>query len=79
MPPIFGIYDRHADQLSNNVGLRLHGPDREGMDERSGRDWSRILEPRDAALDALGALFAVGGAFRLLAIHVVGKDDGDSA
>ena len=31
----------------------LYGPDREGIEERTGKDWSRILEPRDADLDAL--------------------------
>lgn len=29
------------------------GPDREAMDERSGRDWLRIVEPRDGELNAL--------------------------
>lgn len=56
MPPIFGLYDRYADQLTADVVIRLHGPDREGMDERAGKDWSRILEPRDADLDALATV-----------------------
>lgn len=53
MPPIFDLYDKHADQLTDGLVIRLHGPDREGMEERTGEDWSRIVEPRDADLDAL--------------------------
>ena len=53
MPPIFGIYDEYADQLTENVVIRLHGTDREGMEKRTGKDWSRIIEPRDAELAAL--------------------------
>jgi len=36
--------------------IRLHGPDREGMEERTGKDWSKIIEPRDADLDALAEM-----------------------
>ena len=56
MPPIFGLYERYADQLTDNVVIRLHGPDREGMEERTGQDWSKIIEPRDADLDALAGM-----------------------
>jgi uncharacterized protein YecE (DUF72 family) len=57
MPPIFGVYDRFADKLADNVVIRLRGPDREGMEERTGNDWSRkLVEPRDADLDALATL-----------------------
>ena len=31
--------------------IRLHGPDRQGMEERSANRWDRILEPRDDVLD----------------------------
>ena len=56
MPPIFGLYERYADQLTDDVVIRLHGPDREGMEERTGQDWSKIIEPRDADLDALAGM-----------------------
>ncbi len=56
MPPIFGLYEKFADQLTADVVIRLHGPDREGMEERTGKDWSKILEPRDADLDALATM-----------------------
>ena len=33
--------------------LRLHGEDREGMEERTGEDWSRIVRPKDEELARL--------------------------
>ncbi len=53
MPPIFGIYEKYADQLTDNVVIRLHGPDRDGIEGRAGSDWSKIIEPRDGDLDAV--------------------------
>jgi len=56
MPPIFGLYAKYADQLTETVVIRMHGPDREGMEEKTGKDWSQIIEPRDADLDALAKM-----------------------
>jgi uncharacterized protein YecE (DUF72 family) len=56
MPPIFGIYEKYADQLTDNVVIRLHGLDRAGMDERAGKEWSKIIEPREEELDKLARM-----------------------
>lgn len=56
MPAIFGVYATFADQLTDTTVIRLHRPDREGIEERTGADWSRIIEPRDADLDALAGM-----------------------
>ena len=56
MPPIFGIYEKFADQLTDNVVIRLHGPDREGMEERTGNDWSKIVAPKDTELVDVAAM-----------------------
>ena len=56
MPSIFEVYGKHADLLGDTVVIRLHGPDREGMEERTAGDWSKIIEPRDADLEALAAM-----------------------
>jgi uncharacterized protein YecE (DUF72 family) len=53
MPPIFELYRQFADLLTDTVVIRLHGPDREGMEDRAGKDWSKLIESRDADLDAL--------------------------
>jgi uncharacterized protein YecE (DUF72 family) len=51
MPPAAQLYDRFADSIRGFTVIRLHGPDRPGMEEKSGNRWDRILEPRDGALD----------------------------
>jgi len=56
MPPVFDVYRQYADQLAGTVVIRLHGPDRKGMEEKTGSEWSRIVEPRDADLDALAVM-----------------------
>jgi len=53
MPPVSEVYEKFAGQLTDNAIIRLHGKDREGIEQRSGKDWSKILEPHDADLDAL--------------------------
>ena len=42
--------DRFADGLGPRVCIRLHGEDREGMEERSGESWDRIIRPKDSEL-----------------------------
>lgn len=56
MPPPFEIYTKQADRLVADAVVRLHGPDREGMEARAGKDWSKIIVPRDADLDALSGM-----------------------
>lgn len=56
MPPIHETYDRAAELLEGPVVLRLHGPDRSGIEEKTGGDWSRIVEPRDAELETVAAM-----------------------
>ena len=46
MPPVAPIYARFADKLTGTGVIRLHGPDREGMEERTGKDWSKIVRHR---------------------------------
>ncbi|MBR9979379.1 MAG: DUF72 domain-containing protein [Bacteroidetes bacterium] len=36
--------------------LRLHGPDRKGIEERSGGKWNRIIEARDEELQHITEL-----------------------
>lgn len=56
MPSIFDLYAKHADQLTDTVVIRLHGPDREGMEERTKKKWSQITEPKDQELDQLAGM-----------------------
>jgi uncharacterized protein YecE (DUF72 family) len=56
MPPVTEVCDRAAELLEGPVVVRLHGPDRSGMEEKTGGDWSRIVEPRDAELASVAAM-----------------------
>ncbi len=47
MPSIFGLYDKFRDRLSDPVVIRLHGMDREGIEERTKSVWDTIVDPRD--------------------------------
>jgi uncharacterized protein YecE (DUF72 family) len=50
MPPIIDLYKKYKDYLSDPVVLRLHGPDRQGMEKRTKKIWNKIIEPRDDEL-----------------------------
>lgn len=56
MPPAAEVQARAADLLEGPVVVRLHGPDRVGMEEKSGGSWNRIVEPRDGELESVAAM-----------------------
>jgi uncharacterized protein YecE (DUF72 family) len=56
MPPVTGVYDRFRDKLVGPLVVRLHGPDREGMEERAEGRWDRILTPRDEELGSIAEM-----------------------
>jgi uncharacterized protein YecE (DUF72 family) len=54
MDDIASTIDRHEAMLGDTVCIRLHGEDREGMEERTGSDWSRIIRSKDYELLRIG-------------------------
>ncbi len=56
MPPVWEVLPRCAAALRGTVVLRLHGPDREGMEARAGKRWDRLVQPRDEELDRLAGV-----------------------
>jgi uncharacterized protein YecE (DUF72 family) len=50
MDDVASILGRIGDRLGDSLCIRLHGEDREGMEERTGADWSRIVRPKDEEL-----------------------------
>ncbi len=50
MPPIWEIYSKFRNRIKNRVVIRLHGPDREEIENASGSNWSRIIFPKDEEL-----------------------------
>ncbi len=50
MPPVWNIFKEYKDYIENTVVIRLHGPDRSGIEEITGGDWSEIVQPKDEEL-----------------------------
>jgi uncharacterized protein YecE (DUF72 family) len=50
MPPIYDVYDRYKDYIKNFTVIRLHGPDRKGIEQRTGGEWNKIVDPKDDEL-----------------------------
>lgn len=53
MPPIATIYTRFWRQIINTSVIRLHGPDRSDIEEKSKGIWNRILEPKTDELSQI--------------------------
>ncbi len=53
MPSVFDLYKTYRAQVRERVVIRLHGPDRKGMEEQTGNDWSQIVAPKDHAIVSL--------------------------
>lgn len=58
MPPIADVADEWHEWLPQDgaVVIRLHGPDREGVEEETGGKWDRLVRPRDEELAAIVGL-----------------------
>ncbi|MBN2416309.1 DUF72 domain-containing protein [bacterium] len=50
MPPVPQVLAAHKDLLSGTVVIRLHGPDRAGIEAVTKKQWNRIAAPKDAEL-----------------------------
>ncbi len=53
MPPITETFQANPQWINTCSVIRLHGPDRSGMEEKSKGAWDRILEPRDEELPGI--------------------------
>lgn len=56
MPPVFGIIEKFNNLLPDTIILRLHGPDRSGIEETTKGIWNKIVEPKDEELMHLSNL-----------------------
>jgi len=52
MPSIIGLYTRWKPHILRHklVVIRLHGPDRKGIEKRTGKRWNQIVDPKDEEL-----------------------------
>jgi uncharacterized protein YecE (DUF72 family) len=53
MPSMFETWKRYGELVRGAVVVRLHGPDREGMERETAKSWDRIVAPKDEDLARL--------------------------
>jgi len=53
MPSIFDLYTKHKGQIKDIAVVRLHGPDRKGIEKKTGKSWSQIVAPKDKDIESL--------------------------
>ncbi|MCF8243075.1 MAG: DUF72 domain-containing protein [Melioribacteraceae bacterium] len=58
MPDVTGIYKKYKDLITGKTIVRLHGPDRRGIEKKTGGDWSKIVEPKDNELHRIADMIA---------------------
>lgn len=47
MPSVWDIFKSYNELIERVAVVRLHGPDRKGIEEKTGNIWNRIVEHRD--------------------------------
>ncbi|MFH2114506.1 MAG: DUF72 domain-containing protein [Spirochaetota bacterium] len=79
MDDIAATMDRCEAMPGDTVCIRLHGEDREGMEERTGSDWSQIIRPKDDELLRIsGAVTKLLGAGKKAFINVNNHYEGSA-
>ena len=53
MPDMADIYQKYWSLISGTTAIRLHGPGRSDIEEKSGGNWNKIYEPRDDELSRI--------------------------
>ncbi len=58
MPSVIELYIRWRDELAKHdaVVIRLHGPNRQGIEKHTGKVWDRIVAPKDDELSAVAGV-----------------------
>jgi len=56
MPSIFEIFDKVGHLIKDLTIVRLHGPDRQGIEKQTGKNWRQIVAPKDDELFSLAQI-----------------------
>ncbi len=56
MPPIWDVFNEFKDQFKSTAVIRLHGPDRSGIEKKTGSIWNQIVEPKDEEIDKIAEI-----------------------
>lgn len=62
MPSIFQVYGQFKEHIKRHTVIRLHGPDRKGIEQKTKKKWDAIVDPKDGELyhlrDMINSLLA---------------------
>jgi len=58
MPPVWEPYSRYGSVLHPVAVLRLMGPDRPDVEQKTSGNWNRVVDPRDAELGRIARMLA---------------------
>jgi uncharacterized protein YecE (DUF72 family) len=53
MEDVVETVEKYKSQIGNTICFRLHGEDREGMEEKTGEDWSKIIRNKDEEIEKI--------------------------
>ena len=56
MPPVWQLFSEHKERINSTAIIRLHGPDRSGIEKKTGGNWDQIIEPRDEELNKVAEM-----------------------
>ena len=56
MPPVWQVFNDYKDKIVSPVVIRLHGPDRSGIEIKTGNVWDKIVEPKDDDLEKVAEI-----------------------
>lgn len=56
MPSIYDVYQKYRELIKDKVVIRLHGPDRKGIEQQTGKEWDKIVAPKDGDIVSLAAM-----------------------
>ncbi len=56
MPPVWEVFKNYTEFIGNFAVVRLHGPDRKGIEGKTGSIWNQIVEPKDEEIDKISEL-----------------------
>ncbi len=58
MPSVVAVYKKFKSFIKNNVVIRLIGPERNKMEEITGKKWNKIVAPKDDALKQIAGMIS---------------------
>ena len=56
MPPITEVYERAGENISRTNIIRLLGPDRQGIEKTTGKQWNKVVASKDSEIPGIARM-----------------------